>query len=157
TLFLVLTGSVAAAFLMREVGYALGPPDPLIAAKHAADGTRLEGQLQVTRITPLLLWPLASLFVTALTFFAWPRRPFPRDRAGAAEGEHGTAPVAMRDEAANALPVNGLPPDRQRLLEQIESVRFTPVRIRVGYDMGAVDGLLDSAASAVNRGEPLAP
>jgi len=80
TLCLVVVGSVAAAFVMREVGYALGPPDPAIAAAHASDGTRLEAQLEVTRITPLLMWPLASLFVTALTFFAWQGRPEGRMR-----------------------------------------------------------------------------
>jgi hypothetical protein len=72
TLGLVIVGSVVAAFVMREVGYALGPPDPAIAAAHAADGTRLQGQLEVARTTPLLVWPMASLFIAALTFFAWP-------------------------------------------------------------------------------------
>jgi hypothetical protein len=75
TLGLVIVGSVLAAFVMREVGYALGPPDPAIAAKTAADGTRLDDQLRVTGLTPLLVWPMASLFVLALTFFAWPGRP----------------------------------------------------------------------------------
>jgi hypothetical protein len=75
TLGLVIVGSVLAAFVMREVGYALGPPDPAIAAKTAADGTRLDDQLRVTGLTPLLVWPMASLFLVALTFFAWPGHP----------------------------------------------------------------------------------
>jgi hypothetical protein len=155
TLCLVLVGSVAAAFLMREVGYALGPPDPLIAAKHAADGTKLDGQLQVTKITPLLLWPLASLFVTALTFFAWPGRPSDEDRRAGRDAAARGADAHYAE--ANAVPGNGLPADRQRLLEQIESVRFTPVRFRQGFAMDAVDTLLESAAGAITRGEPLAP
>ena len=71
----MIVGSVLAAFVMREVGYALGPPDPAIAAKTAADGTRLDDQLRVTGLTPLLVWPMASLFLVALTFFAWPGHP----------------------------------------------------------------------------------
>jgi hypothetical protein len=74
TLGLVIVGSVAAGLVMREMGYALGPPDPLVAAAHAADGTRLQAQLQVAGTTPLLVWPMASLLVLALTFFAWPGR-----------------------------------------------------------------------------------
>jgi hypothetical protein len=72
TLALVIVGSVAAALVMREVGYSLGPPDPLAAARHAADGTRLQGQLQVAGTTPLLVWPTASLVVTAIVFFVVP-------------------------------------------------------------------------------------
>jgi len=75
TLGLVVVGSVLAAFVMREVGYALGPPDPMIAAAHAADGTRLAGELRLSGTTPLLVWPMASLFLVALTFFAWPGHP----------------------------------------------------------------------------------
>jgi hypothetical protein len=75
TLGLVVVCSVLAALVMREVGYALGPPDPAITAAHAADGTRLQGRLQVAGITPLLIWPMTSLFMVALTFFAWPGHP----------------------------------------------------------------------------------
>ena len=75
TLGVVIVGSVVAAFVMREVGYALGPPDPAVAAATAADGTLLHDQLRVAGTTPLLVWPLASLFMAALTFFAWPGHP----------------------------------------------------------------------------------
>jgi hypothetical protein len=75
TLGLVIVGSVAAALVMREVGYALGPPDPAIAAATAANGTRLHDQLRVSGLTPLLVWPMASLCMVALTFFASPGHP----------------------------------------------------------------------------------
>jgi len=41
--------------------------------------------------------------------------------------------------------------------DEIEAVRFTPVRLRDGYDMVAVDGLLDRLAAAARAGSPLAP
>lgn len=137
TLGLVIVGSVLAAFVMREVGYALGPPDPAIAAATAADGAKLQGQLQVAGLTPLLVWPMASLFMVALTFFAWPGHPHGPD-------------WDTHDEPA-------LPADRQRLVDHIRSARFTPVRIRQGYEMTSVDALLDRAAEAAGRGEPLGP
>ena len=68
----VTLGSLAAAFTMHAVGVALGPPDPAIAAKTAADGTHLSAQLVVNGKTPYLVWPMVSLFVLALVFFAWP-------------------------------------------------------------------------------------
>lgn len=43
------------------------------------------------------------------------------------------------------------------LMALIETVRFTPVRSDVGYDMGDVDGLLDYLQAAVRAGEPLPP
>ena len=43
------------------------------------------------------------------------------------------------------------------LRDQITNVRFTPVRLREGYDMGEVDQFLDELAAASDRGEPLRP
>lgn len=43
------------------------------------------------------------------------------------------------------------------LAAEIESVRFTPVRLRYGYAMGEVDDLLDQLATAARSGGPLAP
>ena len=43
------------------------------------------------------------------------------------------------------------------LMARIESVRFTPVQVRAGYDMGDVDGLLDHLQAAVRAAEPLRP
>jgi DivIVA domain-containing protein len=42
------------------------------------------------------------------------------------------------------------------LVEAITTARFTPVRIREGYDMSEVDALLDRVVEALGRGEPLA-
>jgi DivIVA domain-containing protein len=43
------------------------------------------------------------------------------------------------------------------LVESIATVRFTPVRIRDGYDMSDVDELLDRLVAALGRGEPVGP
>jgi hypothetical protein len=45
----------------------------------------------------------------------------------------------------------------EELIARIENVRFTPVRIEVGYDMGDVDGLLGHLQAAARAGEPLRP
>ncbi|MFZ2016128.1 MAG: hypothetical protein WAV00_20100 [Nocardioides sp.] len=94
TLGLVILGSVLAALVMRQVGYALGPPDPAIAAAHAADGTRLRDHLQVAGVTPLLVWPMTSLFMVALTFFAWPGHPRGPEWGDRARHRAGEAPEA---------------------------------------------------------------
>ena len=70
TLATVLVGSCAAAALMRLVGGLLGPDDPL-AAKQGATQV-VPGQLTVNGFSPYLVWPMVSLFVLALVFFAWP-------------------------------------------------------------------------------------
>lgn len=43
------------------------------------------------------------------------------------------------------------------LVEAITNARFTPVRVREGYDMAAVDDLLDRVVAALGRGEPVGP
>ena len=43
------------------------------------------------------------------------------------------------------------------LVEQISNVRFTPVRIREGYEMAAVDELLDRVVAALGAGRPVIP
>lgn len=72
TLVTVLVGSVLAALLMRLVGGWLGPADPITLAKTAANNTRVPGNLTVSGHTAYAVWPMVSLFVLALVFFAWP-------------------------------------------------------------------------------------
>lgn len=43
------------------------------------------------------------------------------------------------------------------LAREIETVRFTPVRLRNGYDMDDIDNLLDRLVEAARAGTPLAP
>jgi DivIVA domain-containing protein len=43
------------------------------------------------------------------------------------------------------------------LVEAITNARFTPVRLREGYDMGDVDDLLDRIVAGLGRGEPIGP
>ena len=80
TLATVLVGSCLAAAMMRLVGGLLGPDDPLTAVKRS--GTQvLPGRLTVNGFSPYLVWPMVSLFVLALVFFALPssRRDLSRD------------------------------------------------------------------------------
>jgi DivIVA domain-containing protein len=41
------------------------------------------------------------------------------------------------------------------LVEAITNARFTPVRLREGYEMSEVDALLDRVVQALGRGEPI--
>ena len=68
----VIVGSLLAAYTMHMVGVALGPPDAAAIAKTAADGTHVSAALVVNGKSPYLVWPMVSLFVLALVFFAWP-------------------------------------------------------------------------------------
>ena len=153
TLVLVILGSAIAAGVMLKVGTMLGPADPASLAAHTAHRTPVSGQLTVEGRSvlgiksPYLIWPTTSLLVLALVFFAWPRPPLIHDHDH--DDTHERRPRATLDTE--------LPADRQRLVEQIQSARFTPTRIRQGYDMGTVDAMLDRAAEAVRRGQTLGP
>lgn len=61
TLVAVLAGSLLAAWLMLVVGLHGAPPDPQIAAAHAADGTRLSGTISRPGVAAFVVWPLAAL------------------------------------------------------------------------------------------------
>jgi hypothetical protein len=91
----VVVGSGLAAYAMYRVGTSLGPGDPIAAAAHAANGTALHGRLEVKGHTAYLVWPIVSLFVMSLVFFAWsgPRPAFGSraHRAEPAEGRVGEA------------------------------------------------------------------
>jgi hypothetical protein len=71
-LLLVVVGSVIAAALMWRVGTLLGPSDPASVAAHAAHRTHVSGELTVAGRSPYLVWPMTSLLVLALVYFAWP-------------------------------------------------------------------------------------
>jgi DivIVA domain-containing protein len=154
TLLLVILGSAVAAAVMLKVGTALGPGDPASIAHHTTQRTPVHGQLTVEGKTlwgvksPYLIWPMASLLVLALVFFAWPSSHLPHHETRSGEARPG--------DPGRPQPTV-LPPDRQRLVEQIRSVRFTPMHIRLCYDMAAVDRLLDGAVGAVTGGRPLGP
>jgi len=47
--------------------------------------------------------------------------------------------------------------DSADLIRELESTRFTPVRLREGYDMGEVDEFLDRLGQAARDGQPFAP
>ena len=46
---------------------------------------------------------------------------------------------------------------KSRLARKVARVRFTPVRLRQGYDMGEVDDFLDQVQTALQEGRPVAP
>jgi hypothetical protein len=69
----VALGSGVAAGVMREVGISRGPVDPTTLAADTANGVHLPGALDVSGFSPYLVWPMTSLLVLALVFFAWPR------------------------------------------------------------------------------------
>jgi hypothetical protein len=69
----VALGSCLAAGLMREVGISRSPVDPTTLAGTKADGAHLPGVLDVSGFSPYLVWPMISLLVLAVVFFAWPR------------------------------------------------------------------------------------
>jgi hypothetical protein len=88
----VVLGSLAAAFTMHAVGVALGPPDPTKLAATSANGTQVSAQLVVNGKTPYVVWPMVSLFVLALVFFASPGS-LVGSRTGDASSEPGEVDV----------------------------------------------------------------
>ena len=81
----VALGSGLAAGVMREVGIRRGPVDPTTLAASKANGVHVQGALTVSGFSPYLVWPMVSLLVLAVVFFAWPRTP----GAGSREVAHG--------------------------------------------------------------------
>jgi DivIVA domain-containing protein len=173
TLALVIVGSAIGAAVMLKVGTSLGPADPATIAAHTVKRTAVAGALTVDGTShlgvksPYLVWPTASLVVLALVFIVLPVPPLPRDRRDPFPLTPRRTDVAPSTQPGDRSPevagsgggrhqLTRTSDDRTRLAEEIRSVRFTPVRFRRGYDMGAVDRLLDAAAGAIRRGEPVA-
>ena len=78
TLVAVVIGSVLGAWLMLVVGTALGPSDPTVLAKTAADGTRLPMELSVSGHSPWISLPTGALVGLLLVFIGLsPRHPAP--------------------------------------------------------------------------------
>ena len=71
-LLLVVVGSAIAAALMWRVGTLLAPVDPASLAAHTVKRTPVRGPLTVEGKSPYLIWPMSSLLVLALVFFARP-------------------------------------------------------------------------------------
>lgn len=79
TLAGVVVGSVLAAWLMLQVGTALGPPDPATAARSAADGTRLPDHLAVSGRSPFIAFPVGALLGLVLVFIGLSARVPPQE------------------------------------------------------------------------------
>ncbi|WP_028645682.1 hypothetical protein [Nocardioides sp. URHA0020] len=93
TLAAVLVGSVLGAWLMVVVGTALGPADPTVLARTAADGTRLPMQLSVSGHGPLIAYPGGALLGLMVVFVGLSARTRP-DRS---EGQPHTSPESPTD------------------------------------------------------------
>lgn len=77
TLLLVVAGSVLGAWVMLQVGVALGPPDPAALARTAADGTELRGALEVSGDSALVGFPAGALLGLVVVFIGLtPTRPY---------------------------------------------------------------------------------
>jgi hypothetical protein len=74
TLAAVLAGSALAAWVMLQVGQALGPPDAQAAAATAKDGTRIPADLTVAGKSPFVAFPASALVALIVVFFAFTRR-----------------------------------------------------------------------------------
>jgi hypothetical protein len=68
TLVAVAGGAALAAWLMLRVGVQLGPPDPDMLARTAEDGTKLAGDLHVSRLPPKLSYPMGALLGLSLVY-----------------------------------------------------------------------------------------
>jgi hypothetical protein len=95
-LLLVLGGSAVAAAFMWRVGTLLGPGDPAGVAARATAPVHLHGQLTVSGTSPYLAWPIPSLLVLAIVYFAWPGRlePQAHPHTHTHRGEHREAGTA---------------------------------------------------------------
>lgn len=74
TLGAVVAGSALAAWVMLEVGYALGPGDPQSAAATAVDGTLIPAELTVSGRSPFLALPSSALLALVVVFVGVVRR-----------------------------------------------------------------------------------
>lgn len=74
TLAAVAAGSVLAAWLMLQVGTALGPPDPQPLAAAAEDYTPFVGDLQITGWSPYVAFPGGALVGLIVIFIGLNRR-----------------------------------------------------------------------------------
>jgi hypothetical protein len=68
TLLGAVLGSLLGAFLMLRVGVALGPGDPVEAARSAGEDAVVPGVLDVSGGTPFIAMPAGALVALALVF-----------------------------------------------------------------------------------------
>ncbi len=61
TVVLLVLGGALAAWVMRTVGLAVGPPDPKTVLEGAKQGSTVPVQLAVTMPAVYLIWPVAAL------------------------------------------------------------------------------------------------
>lgn len=72
TLGAVLVGGLLAAWLMLVVGLHGAPPDPQLAAAHAANGTRLSGTIARPGAAAFVTWALAAVAAVGAVFLIVP-------------------------------------------------------------------------------------
>ena len=72
TLVAVTLGSAAAGWVMATVGVHLGPEDPELLARTAADGTELPGRLHVAGLSPYAAFPVGALVAVTVVYLSAP-------------------------------------------------------------------------------------
>ena len=78
TLVAVAAGSMLAGWLMFQVGTALAPPDPTVAARGAVDYTELPGTLEIEGNGAFVAFPAGALTGLTVVFIGLrPTRPLP--------------------------------------------------------------------------------
>ena len=77
TLVLVVIGSAMAAWVMKEVGQALGPPDPHVVARGARELQPVPGDLRVAGAVAYLALPFGALTAAVVVLFALTGRDAP--------------------------------------------------------------------------------
>ncbi|MBZ5733362.1 hypothetical protein K8Z61_02530 [Nocardioides sp. TRM66260-LWL] len=77
TLAGLVLGATVAGVLMWQIGQHLGPPDPDVVARTAADRTPIPGDLRLGSWVLVLVWPAAAALAANVVFFFLPgcRRP----------------------------------------------------------------------------------
>ncbi len=72
TVLLLVAGAAAAAWVMAQVGTAVGPPPPSTALADASPGATAPGQVEVHALAAYFVWPIAALFGAVVVL--WTRR-----------------------------------------------------------------------------------
>jgi hypothetical protein len=93
-LVLVVVGSALAAAVMWKIGTSLAPADPATLAAHTTKRTPVSGELTVEGKSPFLVWPMTSLLVLSLVFFAWPGHYLARDVRAASTSDPREADIS---------------------------------------------------------------
>lgn len=147
-------GGLLGSVVAWRLGMILGPGDALVTANGLDVGTRFDGPLRLSALGVLFAWPIAAV----VAWFALTAGLEPPEQPGA----------DLEDVTGPPFPVTVLRPGYaidevdelfRRLdggelsAEDARAVRFSPTRLRRGYDGVSVDGALQARADAHDRSD----